>query len=107
METQQTTPAGSKSGSRSPDRAGRLAGALETRKIALVEKAAAFAHQTLDATIAEMGADRVLFSTDYPYESMREAADWFDNAAINDNDRVKIGRSNSEELFRLKQLVAA
>jgi glutamate dehydrogenase len=50
METQQTTPAGSKSGSRSPDRAGRLAGALETRKIALVEKAAAFAHQTLDAT---------------------------------------------------------
>src|ERR1700751_2970518 len=50
METQQTTPAGSKSGSRSPDRADRLAGPLETRKIALVEKAAAFAHQTLDAT---------------------------------------------------------
>jgi gamma-resorcylate decarboxylase len=66
-----------------------------------------FHTQTLDATIAEMGSDRVLFSTDYPYESMREAADWFDNAAINDNDRVKIGRSNSEKLFRLKQLVAA
>jgi gamma-resorcylate decarboxylase len=66
-----------------------------------------FHTQTLDATIAEMGADRVLFSTDYPYESMHEAADWFDNAAINDNDRVKIGRENSEKLFRLKQLVAA
>jgi len=66
-----------------------------------------FHTQTLDATIAEMGADRVLYSTDYPYESMREAAEWFDNAAINDNDRVKIGRSNSEKLFRLKQPVAA
>lgn len=66
-----------------------------------------FHTQTLDATIAEMGADRVLFSTDYPFESMREAADWFDNAAINDNDRIKIGRSNSEKLFRLKELVAA
>ncbi len=66
-----------------------------------------FHTQTLDATIAEMGADRVLFSTDYPFESMREAADWFDNAAINDNDRIKIGRSNSEKLFRLKQLAAA
>ncbi len=54
-----------------------------------------------------MGADRVLFSTDYPFESMREAADWFDSAAINDNDRIKIGKSNSRKLFRLKQLTAA
>lgn len=59
-----------------------------------------FHTQTLDATLAEMGADRVLFSTDYPYESMREAADWFDNAAINDNDRVKIGYANARSLFR-------
>jgi predicted TIM-barrel fold metal-dependent hydrolase len=35
------------------------------------------------------------------------AADWFDNAAISENDRVKIGRSNSEKLFRLKLPVAA
>lgn len=66
-----------------------------------------FHTQTLDATLAELGADRVLFSTDYPYESMREAADWFDNAAISENDRVKIGRSNSEKLFRLKLPVTA
>jgi predicted TIM-barrel fold metal-dependent hydrolase len=58
-----------------------------------------FHTQTLDATLAEMGADRALFSTDYPYESMREAADWFDNAAINDNDRVKIGYANARSLF--------
>jgi glutamate dehydrogenase len=50
MEAQQATPAGSGLGSRRHDGAGRMAVALETRKIALVEKAVAFAHETLDAT---------------------------------------------------------
>jgi gamma-resorcylate decarboxylase len=58
-----------------------------------------FHTQTLNATLAEVGADRVLFSSDYPYESMREAADWFDHAAISENDRVKIGHSNARLLF--------
>ena len=49
MEAQQATPAGSGLGSRRHDGAGRTAGALETRKIALVEKAVALAHETLDA----------------------------------------------------------
>src|SRR5271165_8957 len=50
MEAQQATPVGSGSGSRRHDGAGRMAGALETRKIALLEKAVAFAYETLDAT---------------------------------------------------------
>ncbi|WP_411129982.1 amidohydrolase family protein [Streptomyces sp. x-19] len=58
-----------------------------------------FHTQTLNATMAEMGADRVLYSSDYPYESMREASDWFDNAALNDNDRAKIGHLNARRLF--------
>jgi len=58
-----------------------------------------FHTQTLNATLAEMGADRVLYSSDYPYESMREASDWFDNAAISDNDRTKIGHANARRLF--------
>lgn len=60
-----------------------------------------FHTQALNATLTELGADRVLFSTDYPYESMREAADWFDNAPISENDRQKIGRDNSFKLFKL------
>jgi predicted TIM-barrel fold metal-dependent hydrolase len=47
-----------------------------------------FHTQILNATLAELGADRVLFSTDYPYESMRETA-----------DRVKIGYANARRLF--------
>lgn len=60
-----------------------------------------FRTQALNATLTELGSDRVLFSSDYPYESMREAADWFDSAAINDNDRRKIGRTNAQRLFGL------
>jgi gamma-resorcylate decarboxylase len=62
-----------------------------------------FRTQALNATLAEIGEDRVLFSVDYPYESMQEAAAWFDNAAINDNTREKIGRTNAERLFGLKR----
>ena len=66
-----------------------------------------FRTQALDATIAEIGEDRVLFSVDYPFESMHDAATWFDNAAINDNTREKIGRNNAERLFSLKRATAA
>jgi gamma-resorcylate decarboxylase len=62
-----------------------------------------FRTQALNATLSEIGEDRVLFSTDYPYESMHEAVAWFDNAAINDNTREKIGRTNAERLFGLKR----
>src|SRR6516164_6225798 len=59
MEAQQATPAGSGLGSRRHDGADRMAVALETRKIALVEKAAAFARETLDPTQWAM-AERVI-----------------------------------------------
>jgi predicted TIM-barrel fold metal-dependent hydrolase len=55
----------------------------------------------LTGVMAELGTDHVLFSTDYPYESMREAADWFDNAPISETDRQMIGRKNAEKLFNL------
>jgi len=53
----------------------------------------------LSNVLTELGTDHVLFSSDYPYESMREAADWFDNADIRENDRAKIGQANARRLF--------
>jgi 2,3-dihydroxybenzoate decarboxylase len=38
-----------------------------------------FRTQGLQHTLSELGTDRVLFSVDYPYESMREISEWFDN----------------------------
>jgi 2,3-dihydroxybenzoate decarboxylase len=61
-----------------------------------------FRTQTLIDAILEVGADRILFSTDWPFENIDHAADWFDVAAISESDRVKIGRANSVQLFKLK-----
>jgi predicted TIM-barrel fold metal-dependent hydrolase len=58
-----------------------------------------FHTRTLFNTIAELGVDRVLFSADYPYETMEEAAGWFDNSLLSRNDAQKIGRDNARRLF--------
>ncbi len=43
-----------------------------------------------------------MFSTDYPYESMKQAADWFDNIPFSDLDKEKkMGRTNAAKLFKL------
>ncbi|AOJ27927.1 amidohydrolase family protein [Burkholderia seminalis] len=60
-----------------------------------------FRTQTLVDAMLEIGSDRILFSTDWPFENVNHAADWFDAASISDNDRVKIGRTNAERLFKL------
>ena len=60
-----------------------------------------FRTQALTDVMLEVGADRVLYSVDYPYEDMVEAATWFDSAAISEPDRLKIARSNAQKLFRL------
>jgi 2,3-dihydroxybenzoate decarboxylase len=61
-----------------------------------------FRTQALLNTMSEVSSDRILFSTDYPYESAEEAATWFDTCSISEPDRVKIGRENAAKLFNLK-----
>ena len=56
---------------------------------------------SLISCLLEVGADRILFSVDYPFESMQEAAEWFDTAPISEADRNKIGRLNALNLFKL------
>ena len=58
-----------------------------------------FHTRTLFNTIAELGVDRVMFSADYPYETMEEAAAWFDASLLSHNDAQKIGRDNARRLF--------
>ncbi|RXH41394.1 amidohydrolase family protein [Bradyrhizobium zhanjiangense] len=60
-----------------------------------------FRTQTLIDAILEIGADRILFSADWPFENIDHAADWFDSAAISGGDRIKIGRDNARALFGL------
>lgn len=51
--------------------------------------------------ILTLGSDRILFSTDYPYEKVSDATDWFDTCPISELDRSKIGRGNAVTLFNL------
>ena len=60
-----------------------------------------FRTQTLIDAILEVGADRILFSTDWPFENIDHAAEWFDQASISEGDRIKIGRTNAMTLFKL------
>ena len=52
--------------------------------------------------MTEMGASRVMFSVDWPFEDVGEGAQWFDQAEISETDRIKVGRANAIELFKLK-----
>jgi predicted TIM-barrel fold metal-dependent hydrolase len=61
-----------------------------------------FRTQSLIDAMLEVGADRILFSTDWPFENIDHAAEWFDHATISEADRVKIGRTNAVNLFRLE-----
>ena len=60
-----------------------------------------FSSKALLDAISEIGVDRVMFSTDYPFESMFTASEWFDDALLSENDREKIGRTNALRLFGL------
>ncbi|CAM5502374.1 amidohydrolase family protein [Eoetvoesiella caeni] len=60
-----------------------------------------FRTQTLIDAILEIGADRILFSTDWPFENVDHAANWFDATSISEADRLKIGRTNAVDLFKL------
>ena len=60
-----------------------------------------FRTQALINAILEIGADRIMFSTDWPFENIDHAAIWFDYATISENDRLKIGRTNAAKLFKL------
>jgi len=56
---------------------------------------------TLDA----FDNDKVYYSSDYPFERMQDASDWFDaTGVISDEQRAKIGRLNAIRLLGLEDV---
>jgi predicted TIM-barrel fold metal-dependent hydrolase len=49
----------------------------------------------------EVGANRIMFSADYPFGSMSEAHTFLDHLPVNPADREKIAHGNAELLLRL------
>jgi len=60
-----------------------------------------FSTSALNQSIAEIGIERVLWSADYPFEDISDAAEWIDAAPLSEADRTKICRTNSLKLFKL------
>ena len=49
----------------------------------------------------QMGSDRIMFATDYPFEEIPDACVWFDNLQISETDKKKIARDTAIDLFKL------
>lgn len=62
-----------------------------------------FSTPALINAITEIGAERIMFSIDYPFEDFSDAADWFDHAEISEAERKAIGRTNAMALFGLQR----
>ena len=60
-----------------------------------------FCTPSLINAILTVGADRVLFAVDYPFEDHVQGCAWFDACEIAEADRIKIGRTNALALFGL------
>ena len=60
-----------------------------------------FAVPAFMCVFLEIGADRMMFASDYPYETCIEAANFIENVAISDIDRKKICHQTAEKLFKL------
>lgn len=52
-------------------------------------------------TLLAMGADRILWAIDWPYEANRVGMGFWDKISLSDADREKIAHGNAERLLRL------
>jgi 2,3-dihydroxybenzoate decarboxylase len=60
-----------------------------------------FSSPALLCSVMEMGADRILFSVDYPYEDNREGVEWMKSIPLCAEDRKKILHENAARLLKL------
>lgn len=60
-----------------------------------------FSPAVMLGAVLEVGADALMFSVDYPYESSREAVEGFERTTLSAADREKIAHGNAERLLRI------
>lgn len=66
-----------------------------------VTSAGVCSDEPLRCAIDALGADRVLFSVDYPFEKAEEAGRWIEAAPLSDEERRKVCYDNAKALLRL------
>ena len=51
--------------------------------------------------LLEVGVDRIMFSADYPYNTMEAARAFLDQIPVSAGDRERVAHGNAEKLFKL------
>jgi predicted TIM-barrel fold metal-dependent hydrolase len=59
-------------------------------------------HPALLFGIQVLGADRIMFAIDYPYQETMEAVQFMNEAPISHEDKERIFHGNAERVFRIK-----
>lgn len=57
---------------------------------------------SLIGILLELGADRLMFAADYPFEELADGARWLDSVPISEGDREKIASQTARRLLRLE-----
>lgn len=57
----------------------------------------------LNLCIKTIGIDRIMFSVDYPYVSMKKAEEFILNSSLSEENKEKIVHLNAENLFKLNK----
>jgi predicted TIM-barrel fold metal-dependent hydrolase len=60
-----------------------------------------FRYSAMLPALVEFGTDRMMFATDYPYEDMRQAADFADSVPLPEPDRQRLNWATAAALFGL------
>jgi len=63
--------------------------------------------EPLRCALDALGENRVMFSSDYPFETITEASEFIDSAPIDEEQRKRICAGNAIKLFGLKPTVGA
>lgn len=71
------------------------------RQNIVVTTSGMFSAEPLLCTVAALGADRVMFSADYPFEPVEEAGAFMDSVSIDESVREKIAFRNAEKILGL------
>ena len=82
---------------------GILAGEYVNQEPGAMDKSWSLSYQAYQSMVNTVGIDRVVFTTDWPYASMKAARQSFDQMPINANDKEKIAHLNAERLLGLGQ----
>jgi 2,3-dihydroxybenzoate decarboxylase len=60
-----------------------------------------FSAEPLNCALAALGADRVMFSADYPFESAEEAGHFMDTVPLDAALRERIAYGNARRILKL------